>query len=287
MFMKVVHKVSFVVPVLLAFLVVFMPCSFAEQDVPEGKDHPLLSRMPGYFIRGYSQSDFDSFEFTGKDGKPMVMEGRKTVIEYKISEGAKQASPIQIFRNCQNALAKNGGKVIYEVIEQAAFGKTTLTLAKGGQEAWINVDVGNRGEIYNVTIIEKQGMKQDVVSAATWRDEIRSTGHTAVYGIYFDTDKAELKPESDAALQEIAKLLGQDASLRLMVVGHTDLAGDITHNMQLSERRAKAVLTALTTRFKIAPPRLTAYGVGPLCPVAPNDTEEGRARNRRVELVKR
>jgi OmpA-OmpF porin, OOP family len=268
-------------------LIAVLVLPLVGQDVEGSKDHPLLSRMPGYHIRGYEQNDFSNHEFTVKDGKTAVVEGRKTVINYQVDEGAKMATPLQIFRNCQNALAKNGGKVVYESIEQGAFGKTTVTLIKPGQETWVEVSTGNRGEIYDVTIIEKQSMKQDVVSAEVWSNEMRETGHTAIYGIYFDSDKSDLKPESDAALQEMAKLLKQDASLSLLVVGHTDSTGDVEHNMRLSEARAKAVVTALTTTYGIQATRLAAYGVGPLSPVAPNDKEEGRARNRRVELVKR
>ncbi len=257
------------------------------QDVAGSKDHPLLSRMPGYYIRDYTTSDFDSQEFTGKDGKKLTVEGRKTVIGYWVTEGGKIATPLQIFRNCQNALAKVGGQVLFDEIEQAAFGTTTIKVAKGGQEAWIDVTVGNKGENYTVTIIEKGTMKQDVMSADTWRDEIQATGHTAVYGIYFDTDKAELKPDSDPALKEIAKLLQNNATLSLRLVGHTDSIGDFTHNMALSEARAKSVVTALSTRFGVAGSRLSAHGVGPLAPVASNETEEGRAKNRRVELVRK
>jgi len=281
------RKFCIVAPVFTILALAVVPCNLTGQDVEGSKDHPLLSRMPGYIIRDYEHTDFNSHEFTDKGGKKVTVEGRKTAIKYQVGEGAKMATPLQIFRNCQNALAKVGGRVLYDVIEQAAFGETTIQINRDGQEVWVQVTAGNRGEFYDVTIIEKQGMKQEVVSADTWRDEIRGTGHTAVYGILFDTDKSEIKPESEATLKEIAKLLGQDASLSLWVVGHTDASGEITHNMQLSDLRAKAVVNALTTRFGIAGTRLSAHGVGPLCPVAANNTEEGRARNRRVELVKR
>ena len=124
------------------------------------------------------------------------------------------------------------------------------------------------------------------VDAAAMANEIKAAGHIALYGIHFDTNRAELKPESDAALQEIAKLLKQDANLRLLVVGHTDNVGGYDANMTLSERRAAAVFQALTSKHGIAPARLRAAGVGMAAPVATNETEEGRAKNRRVELVR-
>jgi outer membrane protein OmpA-like peptidoglycan-associated protein len=124
------------------------------------------------------------------------------------------------------------------------------------------------------------------VDASMMAKEIEATGRVALYGIHFDTNRADLKPESDAALQEIAKLLKQEPTLRLLVVGHTDNVGGFDANMALSEKRAAAVFQALTSTHGIAPARLRAVGVGMSAPVAPNLTEEGRARNRRVELVR-
>jgi outer membrane protein OmpA-like peptidoglycan-associated protein len=124
-----------------------------------------------------------------------------------------------------------------------------------------------------------------VVDAKQMAEDIGRVGHVALYGIYFDTGKATLKPESKASLDEIAKLLQQQPSLRLHVVGHTDNVGALPANMTLSKQRADAVVNALATDYKIAPSRLIGNGVGPLAPVAPNSTDEGRQKNRRVELV--
>jgi outer membrane protein OmpA-like peptidoglycan-associated protein len=107
-----------------------------------------------------------------------------------------------------------------------------------------------------------------------------------LYGIYFDTNKAELKPESHTALQEISKLLKADPNLKVLVVGHTDNVGGYDTNLTLSERRATAVLQELKSTHGIAATRLRGVGVGMAAPVAPNETEDGRAKNRRVELVK-
>ena len=124
------------------------------------------------------------------------------------------------------------------------------------------------------------------VDANAMAKEIAATGHVAVYGIHFDTNRADLKPESDAALEEIAKLLKLDPNLKLLVVGHTDNVGGYDANMTLSDRRAAAVFQALTSKHGIPAVRLRAVGVGMAAPVAPNETEEGRAKNRRVELVR-
>ncbi|MGH7516528.1 MAG: DUF4892 domain-containing protein [Gemmatimonadales bacterium] len=124
------------------------------------------------------------------------------------------------------------------------------------------------------------------VDAGTMAKDVAATGHVALYGIYFDTDKADIKPESAPTIEEIAKFLKQEPKLTLYVVGHTDNVGGYEYNMGLSERRAAAVVKELTTKHGVRVARLKPAGTGPLAPVAPNDTEEGRAKNRRVELVK-
>lgn len=138
-----------------------------------------------------------------------------------------------------------------------------------------------------VDIIEAKDREKRMVTvdAGAMAKSIDSTGRVALYGIYFDFNKADLKPESDATLQEIAALLKQNAALKLLVVGHTDNVGTFPFNMDLSQRRAASVVAALTTRFSIAKDRLTPVGVSFASPVAPNKTEDGRAKNRRVELV--
>jgi OmpA-OmpF porin, OOP family len=138
-------------------------------------------------------------------------------------------------------------------------------------------------------VIEVKPLKSSLVTvdAATLASEMSTRGSVAVYGIYFDTDRAEVKPESRQTLKEIATLLKQNGKLGLIVVGHTDNNGTHEHNLELSRRRAEAVVTALTSDFGVARSRLEAHGVGFLAPVAPNTSEEGRAKNRRVQLLPR
>jgi outer membrane protein OmpA-like peptidoglycan-associated protein len=123
------------------------------------------------------------------------------------------------------------------------------------------------------------------VDAAAMAKDVAATGHVALYGIYFDTGKADLKPESAPTLQEIATFLKQDPKITY-VVGHTDNVGGYDYNVGLSQRRAAAVVKELSGRHGVATARLKPAGAGPIAPVAPNDTEGGRAKNRRVELVK-
>jgi outer membrane protein OmpA-like peptidoglycan-associated protein len=144
-----------------------------------------------------------------------------------------------------------------------------------------------RGAYVAMDIIEVQAMNQNMVlvSADEMSKAISASGRVALYGILFDSNKAEIKPESKPALEEIAKLLKKEPNLKLHVVGHTDNVGGFEFNLNLSKRRADAVVTALTKEYGIAFVRLTANGVAYLAPIAVNTTEEGRAKNRRVELV--
>ncbi len=107
-----------------------------------------------------------------------------------------------------------------------------------------------------------------------------------VPGILFDTAKADVKAESKPALDEVAKLLNGNAKLRLWVVGHTDSVGPVASNVDLSKRRAAAVIAVLVSEYHIAPTRLDSFGAGPYAPVASNDSDAGRTQNRRVEIVK-
>jgi len=124
-----------------------------------------------------------------------------------------------------------------------------------------------------------------VVSASDIGKSITATGKVAIYGIYFDTGKADVKPESKPSLDQIAGYLKEAPSAKLHVVGHTDNVGGLDSNMALSRRRADAVIGVLTKTHGVAPGRLVGNGVASLAPVANNGTEEGRAKNRRVELV--
>jgi len=251
-----------------------------EADVKGSRDHPLFTRMPGYYISDYGVKDFDQFTSPYATGKDQTWEGRITTLEYYVRTGAKQASMLQIARNYENAVKTVGGKILVNdsrVVE----GK----IEKGGAVTYVHVEAFNDGRNYTVTIVEKGTMQQDVVAdAAALGASIAATGKAAVYGIYFDTDKAVVKPESGPALDQITALLKQNGSLSVFVVGHTDNVGPLDHNLRLSTDRADAVLKALVGRG-IAASRLRASGVGPWCPVASNRTEEGRGKNRRVELV--
>jgi len=146
-----------------------------------------------------------------------------------------------------------------------------------------------RGAYIAVDIVEEKAMTQNMVlvSADEMSKAIQANGRVALYGIFFDFNKTEIKPESKPTLEQISKLLQRQPQLKVLVVGHTDNVGDLNFNLDLSRRRAEAVVTELTRQFGVAANRLSAHGVAFLAPLASNASEEGRAKNRRVELVPR
>jgi flagellar motor protein MotB len=283
-------------------------------DAEGSKDHPLISRYPGSVINEYGQKEFDEYDLPlskvadGKYGKTQHLEGKVTAIYYVNPEGR---SALEIFRNYESGL-KNGG---FQELFTCA--KTCGDAPPSGGFPNINDAFGNyaadtrylaaklaraEGDVYValwvydstfdiktfLAVVEVKPMETGLVTvnAEALANDITRTGHASVYGIYFDTGKADVKPESDAALNEIAKLMQQDPQLKLYVVGHTDNVGTLAGNMDLSRHRAAAVTQALTTKHGVEAARLSPQGDGPTAPVASNDTEEGRAKNRRVELVK-
>ena len=253
-----------------------------QQDIKGSKDHPMLTRMPDFYISDYKDAEFDSYKFIGGDKQPVIIEGHKYFIGYRLKSGTPEPGELKIRKNVQDALKKIGGKVVFD----DNFNKvSTIAVQKDGKETWIEVRSYNN--MYRLNIVERAIMEQEIVANAdAMGDDISNTGHVAVYGIYFDTGKSEIKPESDAAIEQISLLLKSNESLKVYVVGHTDNVGTIDSNMKLSKERADAVVNSLITKYGIPGARLKSYGVASLSPVASNDNEEGRAKNRRVELVK-
>jgi len=282
------------VPVLLSVLAA-LPLMVGAQtplkDYAGNHDPALFSRVPNYFLPSrvsIVDKEFDSYAFSVKTGaraERQPVEGHFVTYHYVFdrTRSTSRPSALQIIRNYQNAAARVGGKVVYE--DRTG---TTIQIAKDGQETWVELDAGHTGQEYWLRIVERQGMKQDVVaSAETFKNGLTESGHVEVPGIYFDTAKADVKPESEPALQEVAKLLQLDPTLKVWVVGHTDSTGSEESNVTLSGARAAAVAKMLTTKMGVDPKRLSPHGAGPYAPVSQNDTEEGRAKNRRVELVKK
>ena len=179
-----------------------------------------------------------------------------------------------MFRNIETALKKAGFTIDHEESPSG------LTAHKAN--TWYVLD--NRGSYYDQTIVTEKALEQEI-TASDLSEQLAKSGHVAVYGIHFDTAKSTIQTDSESVLQQIAQLMKQEPALKLRVEGHTDNQGASAANQTLSDKRAQAVVAWLTSHG-VAASRLTAKGFGASKPVADNGSEDGRAKNRRVELVK-
>jgi outer membrane protein OmpA-like peptidoglycan-associated protein len=282
--MKTISKIG----ILIAGFLMLAGFTLAmESDVPESKDPPLFTRMPNFYISDYKYYEFDAHTFVNSKGEDVNVEGQRYYVQYRIQEGAKPPSQLQIIRNYTNAIKKLGGTVEKENVEGYAY----MKLQKDNAEIWVHIETSVLTDInpYQLNIIQKGEMIQDVVAnpevSEVFAKEIDEKGKAVIYGIHFDTDKSEVKPESESALKEVSKLLSQNPNLKLYIVGHTDNVGEFDYNMKLSLARAESVIKELTSKYGVASDRVKPYGVGPLSPATSNKTEEGRVKNRRVELI--
>jgi outer membrane protein OmpA-like peptidoglycan-associated protein len=308
----------------VAALAASLPATAA--DVPGSKDHPLVSRYAGAEIVAYKVTTFDAYPLLVRKAlhyggieknaqSVQAVEGRITRISYRAPTGR---STLEVYRNYENELKKAGFETLFACANEDCGGRNfnhavadygifgdlyedqryfagRLKREQGDVFAVLYVALGSvRGGPRNtpyieLDLIETRAMDTGMVTVdmAAMEKGLAAEGHVALYNIYFDTNAATLKPESKPALEEIARLLRARPQLSLLVVGHTDSVGELKYNVDLSERRARAVVQALATQHAIAPARLSAAGVGMYAPVASNRTETGRARNRRVELVER
>ncbi len=295
----------------------------AAADVPGSKDHPLLTRFKGAVITHYQTRDFDEAVMPIKPiAEPdkvaatdlATAEGKITRIDYSVP-GNKTA--LEVMRNYEQALAAAGFQTLFQcggdrcgrgmggylansekVLPlgfNASFDPKNRYLAARRSNAqgdvsvllWVAEDGANERTLVFEQVVEARPMatgQVSVLTAADLKKGIDSTGSVAIYGIQFDTAKADIKPESRPSLDEMAKLLAANPAMRVYIVGHTDNVGQLAANLDLSQRRAEAVAKALAG-MKIDPQRMVAKGVASLAPVAANTNDAGRARNRRVELV--
>jgi outer membrane protein OmpA-like peptidoglycan-associated protein len=237
--------------------------------------------MPDYYISQYNVSEFAGFDPMVVGGKEVHWEGKVYSYEYERKEGGRPISMLQIVRNYEAAMKQAGGKLL-----GGDERRMTAEIRKDGALTGVYVEAFNDGMKYSLTIVETQTMLQEVVAdAKAMRNDIADTGKTIVYGLYFDTGSAAIKLESETALVEIVKLLKGSPELKIYVVGHTDNVGSLESNLKLSSDRATSVIKALIARG-IAASRLKSAGLGPYSPVTSNDTDGGKAKNRRVEFVK-
>ncbi len=263
----------------------------AATDAPKSKDHPLLTRYPNSHIAEY-EKNYNAVEFAvgqqGGEPKRKAVEGDATVIRYFHDDPQKQPSPLQVIRNYQNAIKSIGGEVVYERLpREGDGGETTLRVNTGGKEVWVRVEpeiFSAPAQSYRLQVVEVAAMQQ-VVSANKLLDELNRNGFIALY-INFDTGKWDLKADGQATVREIVAALKSAPALKVAIEGHTDNVGQPAANKTLSEKRAQSVMAAIVAGG-IDAKRLSAAGFGQERPVADNRSEEGRAKNRRVELVRK
>jgi OOP family OmpA-OmpF porin len=261
------------------------PALAQDTDAGGSKDHPMFSRMPGYYIEDYDAQDFSSFELD--TDPPRNVEGRYWKIAYWLKENAKKSGPVQIARNYTDLMIRRGGKKLFDDMDQSG-GTTVAQMPLQGKNLYLQIKVSNTGEVYELYVVEEAGMEQKVeFTAMDLAKALNDNGSVALHNILFDTGRATLKQESAAALAPVGELLKNDAALNLEIQGHTDNVGQAAANLKLSQDRAAAVKAYLVQTFGIAAARLTTSGLGDTRPVAPNSAEGGRAQNRRVELVKK
>jgi OOP family OmpA-OmpF porin len=276
---------------LLALLALAAPAALAQEDARGSKDHPLLTRYPDSHIVEYVKNyNAEEFAVGTKAGQPerKSVEGDATVITYFHNNAEKQPSALQVIRNYQNAIKGIGGQVVYERMpKDGDGGETTLRVKTGGKEVWIRLEPGIFSaptQSYKLWIVEVAAMQQ-VVSAGKLLEELNKAGFIALY-INFDTGKWDLKADGRATVAEIVTMLKGAPTLKIAIEGHTDNVGQAAANKALSEKRAQSVMAAIAAGG-IDAKRLSAAGVGQERPIADNRGEEGRAKNRRVELVKK
>ncbi|MDH3377663.1 MAG: OmpA family protein, partial [Gammaproteobacteria bacterium] len=181
-----------------------------------------------------------------------------------------------------------------EILDKISIGNEIFYLVSrkniSGIDVYLSVLVsphsGGDGQRVRIIAAETTPMKLQMVDAAKMQLDITETGRTALYGIYFDHDSAKIQAASKPTLDEIAKLMKTNPALKIIVVGHTDYTGGFDYNINLSKRRANAVAARLISGYGLEADRIKSDGVGYLAPAASNETEAGRALNRRVELVK-
>jgi OmpA-OmpF porin, OOP family len=267
--------------ILVAFLAIVAPSQQSKPDVKGSSDHPLFpNRMPGYTISNYEKKGFSSYEFNTKP--PKAIEGKHTSIRYHLQDPNQNPGELAIHRNYENAIKSVGGQVLPS-------GKpyfSILKVTRNGFEVWVQVSTYYHDTLrdYILEIVERTPMQQ-VIRADAIAAALDKEGFVAL-DIHFATGKAEILPESRPIIDEIVSLLKDRPNLRIGVEGHTDNSGNPAANKTLSNARAKAVAQAIAAAG-INPNRLEPEGYGQERPVADNRTEEGRAKNRRVELVKR
>ena len=274
---------------ILMFVLALTNFAYAQNDADGCKDHELLTRLENFYISDCSES-YNELQLRTSVSKTETKEGNLFYYYYRFNfdAGVKMKSPLQIVKNYENAVVKNGGRLVYKNTNTSEGDiEATLYLSTKEKEYWIQLTrfAGNgiEAEAFGLNVLEIESMKQEVVASEMF-EKINKEGFIDLY-INFETGKSDIKPESQPIIDQLSAMLKQNPTLKISIEGHTDNVGGEIANQQLSESRAKSVMNALISK-DIDVSRLKSIGWGQSKPIADNNTEEGRAKNRRVEISK-
>ncbi len=247
------------------------PPAAKPETIGEESDFPYLGHYPGSQLKS-SENDDGPMDVTTDSDKEPQLAGTGSIIKgYTVPEGLSTHQFVTVYRN---ALVAAGWAIAN--VHDGSDGSVLAHYGRSGRDVWAYLHIGG-GDI---------GVRvSDAGSANDLAKQLDRACHVPLYGIHFDFNKATLRPDSEPALQQIADLLKNNPSLSVEVQGHTDAVGGDASNQKLSEARAAAVREWLTAHG-IAAVRITSHGYGKTHPVASNDNDEGRAKNRRVEIAK-
>ncbi|WP_422844932.1 OmpA family protein [Acidovorax sp. M2(2025)] len=290
------HPARILLALVLAVFTCLPAAVLAATDPEDGPglvEHPSIARFPGFFLYNAQHHDFNEFRFAsqgyGPDGESRgdTRGGVFWYMDFYLKEGARPPSAVELQRNFDTAFVRAGAEIVRRNQSAEAPHSTIYRQPlAAGSERWIQLTLHNAGQRYEMHVVETAAMAQKLeFSARDMADRLKGQGRLALHGIQFETGKAVIQPASQPLLQEVRQLLLQEPQWRLSIEGHTDNVGSASANAELSTRRAQAVLAYLVSQG-IAAQRLQARGKGDTAPVADNGTEAGRARNRRVELVR-
>ncbi len=275
--------------IILTFGLTISNFIFAQNDADGCTDHPLLTRLENFYI-SQCENNYNELQLRTSSSKTETKEGNLFYIYYRYNSdaGVKAKSALQIIKNYEIAITKNGGKMIYKNSSSLdANLEATYYLSTKEKEYWVQLTsfagTDNAIEAFSLNILEMDAMKQEV-DATEMFEEINKSGFVALY-INFETGKSAIKTESQPIIDQIYEMLKQNPDLKISIEGHTDNVGTTQSNQTLSDARAKSVMNALISKGIIAS-RLKSKGWGMTKPVADNSTEEGKAKNRRVEIIK-
>jgi OmpA-OmpF porin, OOP family len=272
--------------ILLVALSVLLSFSTYAQDAEGTQDPPMFPTRMANYLRTESVANFDAVDFNvaPAGSKIISKEGNKssTRYEFNAASGQQKPSSLQILRNYEAASKKIGAVTKYL---NAGEGLAVFELLKDNSDTWIKVETGgnDNSDFYIITVLSIEAMTQEV-NAKEILSALNTDGHISLY-INFETGKSTIKAESQKTIDQLAEMLNASPTVKISIEGHTDNVGTPAANQVLSENRAKAVLKSLVN-LGISETRLSSKGWGETKGITANKTEEDRAKNRRVEIVK-